>query len=276
MNHRTDTARSRAAVLRLLTRPIGMLAALAAALVATLAGTAALSPAYAGTVNGCPAGDVCVYPGASWNGGVPQLEWSAYGAHDLSNMYGSHRVFNNQTGGAVAATCTQYGGGGCTWHGVGWYADVDLTPVNSIGLMPGNQYTVFRYLQSAGYSKIAAAGVVGNLAQESGNELNPYATDGTGHGIAQWSAGGRWDTSSSDNMVWYAGTLGQSAYAISAEEQFINYELGHFSRYGKAQLTSATTVNGATVAFQTYYEICGSCQTSTRESYAATAYRMFG
>ncbi|GAB4004130.1 phage tail tip lysozyme [Nocardioides ultimimeridianus] len=258
-------------------RPLAKLAALALALIGAFTVTSAVAPAYAGTVNGCPAGDVCVYPGASWNNGVPQLAWSAYGAHDLSNMYGSHRVFNNQTGGAVAATCTQYGGGGCTWHGAGWYADVDLTPVNSIALEPGNQYTVFRYMQSAGYSKIAAAGVVGNLVQESGAELNPYASDGVGHGIAQWSAGGRWDTNGSDNMVWYAGTLGQSAYAISAEERFITYELNYNPSYfGKSALANATSVNNATIAFQTYYERCGNCQTATRESYAATAYRMFG
>lgn len=241
--------------------------------VGAMAGMAA--PASAATVHGCPAGDVCVYPNASWNNDVPQLSWSAYGAHNLSNMFNTHRVFNNQTGGAVGGTCTSYNGGGCTWHGTGWYGDVNLTPVNSIGLMPGNQYTVWHYLTGAGYSKVAASGVVGNLAQESGEELNPYASDGTGHGIAQWSAGGRWDTSGSDNMVWYAGTLGLSAYSISAEQQFINYELNHFSRYGKAQLTSATTVNGATVAFQDYYEVCGACDSSNREAQANRAYTMF-
>lgn len=84
---------------------------------------------------GCPSGYVCIYPGAGWNNGVPQLKFVDYGSADLSNMTGTHRVYNNQTGGATVALCTSYGGAGCgTYRAPAWYADVNLTPINSIDL----------------------------------------------------------------------------------------------------------------------------------------------
>ena len=92
----------------------------------------------AGTYAGCPAGAVCVYPNASWNNGHPaQVYWS-YGAHNLSNQYGVHRVFNNQVGGAHAWLCKSYNAVNCTPYPKGYpieaytYSDYDLTAINSI------------------------------------------------------------------------------------------------------------------------------------------------
>ncbi|UQW99400.1 hypothetical protein [Streptomyces sp. RerS4] len=113
---------------------------------AAVAGTAALAlslPATAahgvedsvaaGTYQGCPSGYVCLYPNASWNGGRPTYKWYTYGAHNLGNQFGVKRLFNNQTGGAIARNCTGYNGTGC--QGVqpaGSYADYDYTPYNSV------------------------------------------------------------------------------------------------------------------------------------------------
>jgi hypothetical protein len=94
--------------------------------------------AAAATVHGCAAGDVCIYPSAGWNGDRPSFHWAAYGAHNLSNQYGTHRVFNNQTGGAIAYLCTGYDGTG-TYYGpiyAGYYVDYNLTPINSVFLAP--------------------------------------------------------------------------------------------------------------------------------------------
>ena len=91
----------------------------------------------AGTYEGCPAGYVCVYPGAGWNGGNPSLKYYTYGAHNLSNQYGVHRVFNNQTGGATLQLCTQYNGGNPVFEVNSFtYTDYDLTPINSLLLEP--------------------------------------------------------------------------------------------------------------------------------------------
>ncbi len=40
------------------------------------------------------------------------MYWS-YGAHNLSNQYGDHYVFDNQYGGASMSLCTGYNGVGC-------------------------------------------------------------------------------------------------------------------------------------------------------------------
>ncbi|WP_433174714.1 hypothetical protein [Actinoallomurus sp. CA-150999] len=96
---------------------------------------ARISPA--GTVEGCPSGDVCIYPDASWNAGKPSYYYYDYGYYNLSNMYGMLRIFNNQTGGATMRTCTGYNGTGCQGYlKAGTYMDKDMTPINSITLEP--------------------------------------------------------------------------------------------------------------------------------------------
>jgi hypothetical protein len=111
-------------------------AVLAFALVAVT--TISATEAQAATsYQGCPSGAVCIYPDGSWNGGNPSLFFYSYGAHNLSGQYGTHRIFNNQTGGATMRTCTGYNGVGCEGYlGAGLHFDRDLTPINSITLQP--------------------------------------------------------------------------------------------------------------------------------------------
>lgn len=96
-------------------------------------------PAQAATTassEGCPSGYVCIYPSTNWNGGVPSLKFLTYGYHNLTNVTGHHRIFNNQTGGASAYGCSGYGGTGSMLFGLfspGW-ADEYFTPVNSVVL----------------------------------------------------------------------------------------------------------------------------------------------
>jgi hypothetical protein len=116
-------------------RRIGLAAVGVAALTASSFGVMGAPAAHAATSHGCPSGDVCIYPSGSWNSDKPSLKYYTYGAHNLSNQLGTHRVFNNQTGGATVQTCTAYDGGGCgTAHKPGWYGDVNLTPINSVKL----------------------------------------------------------------------------------------------------------------------------------------------
>ena len=90
------------------------------------------------TVEGCPYGAVCIYPqNAGWNNGQPSDTYYSYGAHNLSNKFGIHRVFNNQYGGATMRTCTGYDGNGCEGYLPEFtFEDTDLTPINSITLEP--------------------------------------------------------------------------------------------------------------------------------------------
>ncbi|MFI6481148.1 hypothetical protein ACIBH1_24675 [Nonomuraea sp. NPDC050663] len=112
-------------------------AAVAALAIGGLAGFAAPAAQAAAASHGCPSGAVCIYPGAGWNGDRPTHSYYSYGAHNLRDMYGVHRVFNNQTDGATVRTCTGYNGSGCQgFMGPGWYIDKNLTPINSITLQP--------------------------------------------------------------------------------------------------------------------------------------------
>ncbi|MEV0400922.1 hypothetical protein [Actinoallomurus sp. NPDC050550] len=106
----------------------------AMAVPATITATAA----NAATIHGCPSGYVCIYPGAGWNNDQPSNEYYKYGCYKLYNQYGTHRVLNNQTGyaptdGYTSSNCSTgfeyYIASGGAW------ADVNLTPVNSIDLV---------------------------------------------------------------------------------------------------------------------------------------------
>ncbi|EMF53903.1 MULTISPECIES: hypothetical protein [Streptomyces] len=101
--------------------------------------TATATQAQAATSHGCPDGYVCIYPeNAGWNNDQPSHKYYTYGYHNLSNMVGTHRIINNQTGGATMQTCTGYNGTGCEGYlpGGGWSIDKYMTPINSIRLNP--------------------------------------------------------------------------------------------------------------------------------------------
>jgi Phage tail lysozyme/Ig-like domain from next to BRCA1 gene len=140
-----------------------------------------------------------------------------------------------------------------------------------------NDKVAFEFFVGKGLSPVQAAGIVGNLDQESG--MSPTISQyggGPGRGIAQWSAGGRWDSSYHDNVAWYASTHGASIYSLDLQLDFIWYELTTFPGYGLANLQAQTTVSGATNAFMTDFEICGTCDATNRVSYAQAVYDAFG
>jgi hypothetical protein len=88
---------------------------------------------------GCPAGAVCIYPGAGWNNNHPSLMFWSYGAHNLSNVVGRHRIYNNQILGAMARTCNGYDGRDCLGYlFAGESVDLDFTRTNSVVLLRGN------------------------------------------------------------------------------------------------------------------------------------------
>jgi hypothetical protein len=134
----------------------------------------------------------------------------------------------------------------------------------------------FDYFVSQGLTPIQAAGIVGNLDQESG--MSPTIAEyggGPGRGIAQWSTGGRWDTTPNDNVAWYAAQQGASIDSLQLQLDFIWYELTTFG-YGYSTLVAATNVTAATVAFMDDYEICGACDSSNRVAHAEAALADFG
>jgi hypothetical protein len=77
--------------------------------------------------------------------GHDPLRFYTYGAHNLSNQFGVHRVFNRQYGGAWASLCGGYNGGGGLQGvlGAGYSYDFNLTPVNSIVLSRAVDFDCF-------------------------------------------------------------------------------------------------------------------------------------
>jgi Phage tail lysozyme len=140
----------------------------------------------------------------------------------------------------------------------------------------GNDKTAFDFFLAKGLTPVQCAGIVGNLDQESGMDPTIYQYDnGPGRGIAQWSAGERWDTTPNANVLWYAGQMGESEWSENLQLEFIWWELTN-EGYGFSDLTAATTVEDAVGAFQDEYEICGQCDASNRVAHAYAALQQFG
>ncbi|GGW88540.1 hypothetical protein [Streptomyces lomondensis] len=119
-----------------ITKTATVATALAAGLVLSIGGSANATQAAA-TIHGCPSGAVCLYPDDSWSGDKPTYKFYSYGAHKIYNQYGMKRIFNNQTGGAIARNCYDSAGKDCGGiQRAGTYADYNYTPYNSILLAP--------------------------------------------------------------------------------------------------------------------------------------------
>jgi hypothetical protein len=152
----------------------------------------------------------------------------------------------------------------------------DLTSTTDSALS-ANEQTAFNFFVAQGLTEVQSSGVVGNLMQES--SMDPGAVEfggGPGRGIAQWSVGGRWDTSPGDNAAAFASQHGMALGALNTQLNFIWFELTTFSGYGLAQLRAANTVSAAVTAFQNKYEICGQCESQNRINFANQALSTFG
>ncbi|HSN30926.1 MAG TPA: phage tail tip lysozyme [Kofleriaceae bacterium] len=139
-----------------------------------------------------------------------------------------------------------------------------------------NDKAAFDFFVAKGLTPAQSAGIVGNLDQESG--VDPASVQyggGPGRGIAQWSVGGRWDTSAGDNVTAYASQQGMSRTSLNLQLEFIWFELTHIG-YGYSDLKAATNVTDATLAFMDKYEICGTCASAQRIAYAKDVLAAYG
>jgi hypothetical protein len=155
-------------------------------------------------------------------------------------------------------------------------AEDDLPPLRSEASLSNNARTAFNFFVGKGLTKVQAAGIVGNLMQES--SVIPTAVEyggGPGRGIAQWSVGGRFNTGRT-NLTSFAAARGASKWALTTQLDFIWYELETVGGFGLPELRAATTINAAVTAFQNKYEICGTCSQTKRLQYAQQALTDYG
>jgi hypothetical protein len=176
---------------------------------------------------------------------------------------------------ALVVAVTAVGVGACSQAA----SDVDADGQHegeSSAALSANDKTAFDYFLAKGLTPVQAAGIVGNLDQESNVDPGAVQPGGPGRGIAQWSVGGRWNHDAGDNAVAYATSHGKSVTSLGLQLDFIWFELTTFSGYGLSALKKATTVSAATLAFMTDFEACGACLSSQRISYAQTALTAYG
>jgi hypothetical protein len=139
-----------------------------------------------------------------------------------------------------------------------------------------NDKKCFDYFVGKGLTAIQAAGIVGNLDQESGASPTAVQPGGPGRGLAQWSVGGRWDHDAGDNATSYASSHGMSVWSLDLQLDFIWYELTNFPGYGLASLKAATNITDAVKAFQNKFEGCGTCVETQRITYAKAVLAAYG
>jgi uncharacterized protein (TIGR02594 family) len=143
-----------------------------------------------------------------------------------------------------------------------------IPAVNNMSSGGTNANKAMDYFMSKGWTKEQAAGIVGNLQQESGQQLNPNARNKNGmYGLAQWDTNRR---------AGFEKKYGKPIQGSTAEEQmeYINWELtqGPEKRAGRA-LKNATNAQEAAHIFEKKYERSGG---SALDKRIANANKIYG
>jgi hypothetical protein len=141
------------------------------------------------------------------------------------------------------------------------------------GNLKNDEY-IWAIIRSWGFTEAAAAGILGNLRQEAGEKLDPNQSQlggGPGRGLAQWSAGGRWD-SDPLNCVDYCRKNKLNPRSIEGQMAFIRAEMrAHWPPMYK-KFKSITDIDQATDRFCDDFENPGDPQLTTRRKYAQQYY----
>lgn len=137
------------------------------------------------------------------------------------------------------------------------------------GSQDDNARRVFQRLLSAGFTPQAAAGVIGNLIQES--NINPSAVQpgGPGRGIMQWSKGDRWD-----KLQRWAMINGKNPMGLDTQ---VDWMLKEMSDYGVlSSMKRMTDIALATKYFEGTMEKAGIKEMERRIRYANETFSKFG
>jgi len=137
-----------------------------------------------------------------------------------------------------------------------------------------NAEKVFNYLIGYGFTEQAAAGVIGNLMQESG--VNPQSRQlggGPGRGIMQWGtgpgSGGRWDA-----LVAWAASSGKDPWKLDTQVEWMMKEMRSYGTLNR--LKGVTDVKKAVQIFEREMEKAGVPNYPRRYQFAADALSSFG
>ena len=179
----------------------------------------------------------------------------------------STRSLTESFGGGAAAATTGAGNGvvgqiGSSDRGVGGGG------VRASG--GGNKAQVWNMLMDEGFTKQAAAGVIGNLMQESG--VNPNSNQGgggPGRGIMQWTVNERWAS-----MQKWAKSKGLQARSLDTQVQWMLKEMKDYGVFNK--MRGMDDVQDATLYFENTMERASVSNMANRYKYAREALQQFG
>lgn len=144
-----------------------------------------------------------------------------------------------------------------------------------------NHEKAFNFFKSRGYSNAAAAGIIGNLMQESGTDLNPslHQKGGPGRGLAQWTyKSDRWN-----GLVQYAKSKNRNWDDFQTQLEYIDMEMNNknlnpFWRKQNSSLQAfkgSSSVDNATYLFDRVYERSGIPMINKRKKYANQVYNQY-
>lgn len=142
----------------------------------------------------------------------------------------------------------------------------------STSVLTGNSNAerTFRYLEGKNFTDQSAAGVVGNLMQESG--VNPRSQQhggGPGRGIMQWSVNQRWK-----QLTNWANKQHRDPWSLGTQLDWMYKEMGSYGVLGK--LSGMRDVRGATKYFEDTMEKAGKPNMAARYDFAERALRSYG
>ncbi len=122
------------------------------------------------------------------------------------------------------------------------------------------------FFESKGWTKEQAAGIVGNLAVESGFQTDVVGDNGNAYGIAQWNKKG-----SPERIANFQKVMGKSLYGSNFQEQleFVNWELNNSEKAAGNRLRQATTTDEAAAIVDKYYERSSGVHLDRRQANAA-------
>ena len=125
--------------------------------------------------------------------------------------------------------------------------------------------SIWKHFRKLGYTDEAIAGMLGNFHVETGGTFDPgivqnghpprQITKGQGHGLAQWTDGGRLQ-----GLIDYAKSKNKKWYDLDIQIEYIEKELSGSAYSGLVStLKSTKNVDEATKAFCDNYEIPQNC-----------------
>lgn len=209
-------------------------------------------------------------------GAIPGLLWTLinvglalYTVYDLLDAWWDFQD-EEEVNDANATVAPRAGADATKTSGTNISSITPSTGMPSTGIISssetGSPEAAQSFFESKGWTKEQAAGIVGNLAVESGFQTDAVGDNGNAYGIAQWNKKG-----SPERIANFQKVMGKSLYGSSFQEQleFVNWELNNSEKGAGNRLRQATTTDDAAAIVDKYYERSSGIHLDRRQANAA-------